>query len=56
MRKRHLLSVAAVVAGILIQPSVAESFHHMQIEQVIGGVNGNTTTQAIQLRTRSAFQ
>jgi hypothetical protein len=28
----------------------------MQIEQIIGGVNGDTTAQAIQLRMRSAFQ
>src|SRR6188472_565247 len=29
------------------------SFHLMQIEQVIGGVNGDTTAQAVQLRTRA---
>src|SRR5450759_288529 len=28
------------------------SFHLMQIEQVIGGVNGDTTAQAVQLRMR----
>jgi len=32
------------------------SFHEMQIEQVIGGVNGDTTAQAIQLRTRAFGQ
>jgi hypothetical protein len=32
------------------------SFHEMQIEQVIGGVNGNTNVQAIQLRMRTAGQ
>lgn len=32
------------------------TFHLMQIEQVIGGVNGDTTAQAIQLRMRSAGQ
>lgn len=32
------------------------AFHLMQIEQVIGGVNGDTTAQAIQLRMRSIFQ
>jgi hypothetical protein len=32
------------------------SFHFMQIEQVIGGVNGDTTAQAVQLRMRSAGQ
>lgn len=32
------------------------AFHLIQIEQVIGGVNGDTTAQAIQLRMRSAGQ
>ena len=32
------------------------SFHFMQIEQVIGGVNGDTTAQAVQLRMRSSGQ
>src|SRR3981081_1778377 len=30
------------------------SFHLMQIEEVIGGVNGDTTAQAIQLRMRAS--
>ncbi len=33
-----------------------DSFHVMQIQQVIGGVNGDTGKQAIQLRMRTAFQ
>ncbi len=32
------------------------SFHLMQIEQAIGGVNGDTSAQAIQLRLRGAGQ
>ncbi len=32
------------------------SFHFMQIEQVIGGVNGDLTAQAIQLRERTFLQ
>lgn len=32
------------------------SFHIMQTEQVIGGVNGDVTAQAIQFRQRTAFQ
>jgi hypothetical protein len=32
------------------------SFHLMQIEAVIGGVNGDVTAQAVELRTRSALQ
>lgn len=32
------------------------AFHFMQIEQIIGGVNGDTTAQAIQLRMRANNQ
>jgi len=32
------------------------SFHLMQIEQAIGGVNGDVSKQAVQLRMRSNFQ
>ena len=32
------------------------TFHLMQIEAAIGGVNGDVTAQAVELRTRSAFQ
>ena len=32
--------------------SASASFHLMQIEQIIGGVNGDTSAQAIQLRLR----
>ena len=48
------------VAGVLVLAGSClgqlDSFHVMQIEQVIGGVNGDTTKQAVQLRMRSAFQ
>lgn len=37
-------------------PAASASFHFMQIEQVIGGVDGDTTQQAIQLRTRAGGQ
>ncbi len=37
-------------------PAYASFFDLMQIEQVIGGVDGNTTAQAIQLRMRADFQ
>ncbi|MBI4716228.1 MAG: PQQ-dependent sugar dehydrogenase [Planctomycetes bacterium] len=42
---------ALVLAVLTASPALA-SFHLMQIEQVIGGVNGDTTAQAIQLRMR----
>lgn len=49
---RHAI-IAGISAMLLTSPAVA-SFHLMQIEQVIGGVNGDTTAQAIQLRMRAA--
>lgn len=48
-------AIGTVVAATLCTSAVA-SFHIMQIEQVIGGVNGDVTAQAIQLRSRTAFQ
>jgi hypothetical protein len=33
-----------------------DSFHLMQIEQVVGGVHGDTAKQAVQLRMRELFQ
>jgi hypothetical protein len=48
-----LFLLAAALAPI---NSAQAAFHLMQIEQVIGGVNGDTTAQAIQLRMRSAGQ
>ena len=48
-----VLAVAALGCGA---SSAAASFHLMQIEQVIGGVNEDVTAQAVQLRMRSAGQ
>jgi hypothetical protein len=46
-----------LAAALLSLPGVASaSFHFMQIEQVLGGINGDTTEQAIELRMRSGFQ
>lgn len=55
MLKRSVLSALTLGAIALAQPAFA-SFHLMQIEQVIGGVNGDTTRQAIQLRMRTGSQ
>lgn len=44
---------AFAASACLAQP---ESFHLMQIEQVIGGLGGDVTKQAVQLRMRTAFQ
>jgi hypothetical protein len=55
MLKRLSLSALTLGVGLLAQPAFA-TFHLMQIEQVIGGVNGDTTRQAIQLRMRANGQ
>jgi hypothetical protein len=44
-----------MAVGAAAAPAQA-SFHFMQIEQVIGGVNGDVSAQAIQLRMRSPSQ
>lgn len=50
--KRMLLLAAVPMALLSANAPAFASFHVMQIEQVIGGVDGNTTQQAIQLRMR----
>ena len=49
------LVVAAGLAAAL-STGVQATFHLMQIEQVIGGVNGDVTAQAVQLRMRTGLQ
>jgi len=55
MRTHSLFNprILAVLASLALALPVQASFHLMQIEQVIGGVNGDTTAQAIQLRMRA---
>ena len=52
--------VALALSASLLASSpgftVPNTFHFMQIEQAIGGVNGDTTRQAVQLRQRFAGQ
>ncbi len=50
------LSLVVLFASGSLSNQASASFHVMQIEQVIGGVNGDTTAQAIQLRLRSGGQ
>ena len=51
------LAVALTVVALTGPVSPARAtFHFMQIEQVIGGVDGSAATQAVQLRMRSAGQ
>lgn len=50
---RAVLGLAAVLS--VASPAMA-TFHFMQVEKIIGGVNGDTNAQAIQLRMRSGGQ
>src|SRR5262245_41086748 len=47
--------IALSATAFLPRPAAA-AFHLMEIEQVIGGVGGDTTAQAVQLGQRSAGQ
>ena len=51
---RLLASIFCALLSAL--PAARATFHEMQIEQVIGGVDGDITAQAIQLRMRVAGQ
>jgi hypothetical protein len=53
--KRGLTISLAVLAVVVASPARA-SFHLMQIEQVIGSVDGDVGSQAIQLRMRAPGQ
>jgi hypothetical protein len=55
MNAIRTLLVAVGVSILAVQPAGA-TFHVMQIEQVIGGVKGNTSVQAVQLRMRALGQ
>lgn len=50
----NLRVLAFVLMGFIGANVAHATFHLMQIEQVIGGVNGDASAQAIQLRMRSA--
>jgi len=56
MNTRFACGLITLLGVLTLQPTAYATFHMMQIEQVIGGVNGDTTAQAIQLRMRSAGQ
>ena len=55
MKIRNSVFFTVLITFISAVPLQA-SFHQMQIEQVIGGVNGDTTAQAVELRMRFAGQ
>jgi hypothetical protein len=52
----HPLRILFLLASLALALPAHATFHLMQIEQVIGGVNGDTTAQAVQLRMRFAGQ
>jgi hypothetical protein len=56
MRLHFNKSLAIAIGMACASAPARATFHLMQIEQVIVGVNGNTAAQAIQLRMRSTFQ
>lgn len=56
MSRRTLAMFVGVFTLAVTSSALEAAFHLMQVEQVIGGVNGDTTAQAIQLRMRSAGQ
>jgi hypothetical protein len=56
VRRRAWYVAALMVFALAFAAPARASFHLMQIEQVIAGVNGDPTAQAIQLRMRSQFQ
>ncbi|MEO8351338.1 MAG: PEP-CTERM sorting domain-containing protein [Chthoniobacteraceae bacterium] len=55
MMKLRNLS-ACTLAGVLSISTASAAFHVMQIEQIIGGIDGNTAAQAVQLRMRQGGQ
>jgi hypothetical protein len=48
--------IALALLFVAAQSPAAASFHFMQVEKVMGGVCGDTSQQAIQLRMRSSNQ
>ncbi|HUN80320.1 MAG TPA: hypothetical protein VMV81_02310 [Phycisphaerae bacterium] len=53
---RLALRTFVTLTALLVPSAAFGSFHFMQIEQIIGGVNGDPTAQAVQLRMRLSGQ
>lgn len=47
---RPIILIAVTLSWLLPASSAFAAFHLIQIEEIIGGINGDTTEQAIQLR------
>jgi hypothetical protein len=56
MKLRGSVYWIVLLAALALPKPAHALFHLMEIEQVIGGVNGDTTAQAVQLRMRAANQ
>jgi hypothetical protein len=56
MKNKFTCCLLSLIGVFALQPAAYATFHLMQIEQVIGAVDGDTTAQAIQLRMRAAGQ
>ena len=56
MNTRLIRCLIILLGVVALQPAAYATFHLTQIEEVIGGVNGDATAQAIQLRARSIGQ
>lgn len=56
MRLRGFVVSISVLAALGLPDRALAAFHIMEVEQVIGGVNGDTSAQAIQLKMRNAGQ
>lgn len=54
MNPRIALAAALCLSAAL--PAARAGFHFIEVEQVVGGINGDNTALAIQLRLRSAGQ
>ena len=52
MKTKTWLTSATIVLGLALSQTATATFHLAQIEQVAGGVNGDTTAQAVQIRLR----
>ena len=53
---RWSILLPVLLLGAVLSAPARADHHLMQIEQVIGGVDGDVTAQAVQLRMRSSFQ
>src|SRR3989442_1882050 len=56
MNTRFACGLITLLGVVALQPAAHATFHLMQIEQVIGSVNGDMTAQAVQLRMRATGQ